>query len=212
MPADTVWERHSPLEAWYEIHGLRSTEPVRSFLFDGFLDYDEREQVVYQRDNTCFSDGNYEFRNFYFNLTNSDGDSLREWTDFDRCWKTDTFPDGYYWVVVTARDAVGNEALDSMQVKLVNGNTAGFSEEFSSCNGSFEILNPLSVWGSTMCVICREEGVLQIFDASGREIIHQYLRPSHDSQNIDVTLLPAGVYFIHHDSNPLLMKKFIIIR
>lgn len=189
-----------PMEVWYEIHGEVSTRPIRSFLFAGVLQYRTNLDVWYTFDTTCHG---------CFNLTNTDGDSLREESDHDSCWHTADFPDGAYWVVVTARDAAGNTSVDSMQIRLCNG------VEFDEYEIRFSLLSPFIRAGEPLKILCQAPGVLKVYDVSGRRWLEAQLWPSTYFQEIELGNLPVGVYFIRIDRIDLLTSyslKFVVIR
>ncbi len=85
--------------------------PIDPFLVDLF----------YKQDGTCFTEGDYGAREFYYILTNTNGDLVYEEEDFLECWDTRVIPDGEYVVQVTAFDVAGNAASDSMVVTVANG-------------------------------------------------------------------------------------------
>ena len=90
---------------------------------DGYSPYQAR--TVYKQDATCNTRCNYDSlaRQYYYIITNTDGDSLIEPSDSLAGWNTTLSPDGDYWVKVIARDEYGNTAVDSMMVKLRNDTT-----------------------------------------------------------------------------------------
>jgi len=200
----------APLEVWFEIHGAKSTKPVRSFIFDGLLQWDDNEDVIYSRDSTCFSVANYKKRDYYFILTNTDGDSLRESSDKDSAWHTADFPDGSYWVVVTAKDAGGNVSVDSMQVNLKNG--VGIHEEDISRLSTFTILTSLVSRGAELSLISPVDCILKIYDASGRLSKTVSVSSSPVAQKITLKGLSAGVYFISSSSASSAVNKIVITR
>ena len=77
--------------------------------------------TIYSRDATCYSIGNYEDREYYHIITNSNGDSLITEEDAEEIFDSTQFPDGYYYFKVTARDASLNVTVDSMLVYFNNG-------------------------------------------------------------------------------------------
>ena len=111
----------NPHEIWYWIDGPVSTDPVCSFIATGWCPGDNTINVCYQEDATCLTQSNYYDYDFYFNLTNTDGDSVIELSDEDYAWNTDLFPAGDYWIYVEAKDCYGNATLDSMMVTLSGG-------------------------------------------------------------------------------------------
>ncbi|NTV79320.1 MAG: T9SS type A sorting domain-containing protein [Clostridiales bacterium] len=68
-------------------------------------------------------------RNFYHNLTNSNGDSLVELSEKALAFDTDNFEDGDYRIIVEVYDEAGNYDIDSMNVKFKNGNPIGIEDE-----------------------------------------------------------------------------------
>jgi hypothetical protein len=76
--------------------------------------------VVFQEDEVCYSQGDYDYRDFYFIVTNTDQDSVIEASDKNYAWRTGEFPNGAYWVKVTAFDRYGHSGSDSMQVQVEN--------------------------------------------------------------------------------------------
>lgn len=123
---DRAWPEN-PYEIWYWIDGAVSTNPVCSFIATGWSPPDGTVNIVYQDDATCNTQGDYNAREYFFNLTNSDGDSVVEYTDENLAWNTNLFPDGNYWIYVEAKDQFGNSTTDSMQVTLTGGGGANVS-------------------------------------------------------------------------------------
>jgi len=77
--------------------------------------------TIYSRDATCYSIGNYDEREYYHIVTNSNGDSLITEDDAAESFDSSQFPDNYYYFKVTARDASLNTTIDSMLVSFSNG-------------------------------------------------------------------------------------------
>jgi murein DD-endopeptidase MepM/ murein hydrolase activator NlpD len=80
--------------------------------------------TIYSTDTTCYSTGNYENREYYHIITNSDGETL----DSEMAFDSTQFPDGSYWLKVIARDASLNTTADSMVVIFSNGFTNATSQ------------------------------------------------------------------------------------
>ncbi|MDD4052703.1 MAG: peptidoglycan DD-metalloendopeptidase family protein [candidate division Zixibacteria bacterium] len=104
----------------YSIVGDSSVPWTTSFCFTGFLDWENNVSVVFQRDTICKSYGDYDDRVFYFNLTNTDGDSTIDAADAQYSWKTADFHNGAYTVYARATDRAGNETITSMTVDVAN--------------------------------------------------------------------------------------------
>lgn len=126
-----VWERLIPYKIEYEIHGAQNLPVTLSFIFFGVLEYTSNVGVIYKDDGVCNTRGDYQYRDYYFIVTNTDGDSIVEVSDASYAWVTTDFPDGDYWVVITAYDAAGNWAKDSM---LVTVNNVGIAEDQNTMN------------------------------------------------------------------------------
>ncbi len=126
---NATWDKLAPYKIEYSISGPRSVPQTLSLIFkyDLFSSTDTiTVKTVYKRDATCRSLGDYNNREYFFIITNTDGDSLIERTDTTGKWRTSDFPDGNYWVKVIAYDVAGNWTAESMQVRLNNG--VGISE------------------------------------------------------------------------------------
>jgi hypothetical protein len=114
-----------PYSVEYKIEGDSSIPWTMAACFTGitgtYAQMEDYTYIVYQDDAICNTtfDGSGE-QVFYFNLTNSDGDTLVESSDKPLCWKTINFPNGEYRVYVRARDKTGNEVIDSMMVEVAN--------------------------------------------------------------------------------------------
>ena len=88
--------------------------------------------LLYKQDGVCNTQGDYDYREFYHIITNSDGDQDYEESDLYEAWDTAHCLDGSYVVRVTAVDVAGNVARDSMTVVTANGGpslVAGREEE-----------------------------------------------------------------------------------
>jgi hypothetical protein len=120
---DSTWDKLAPYEIDYSIKredGLVVVPWTIGVQFSNTLD-GSLVNVVYKADNTCNSQGDYSFREYYYIVTNTDGDSIIESTDTSGVWKTGLVGDTTYWVYVRASDVYGNTTLDSMQVRTRNG-------------------------------------------------------------------------------------------
>lgn len=116
--------RVAPYAVEYRIDGDSSIPWRPGFcltgLFGTYSDMNYLPAVIYQEDAICPSQGDYVDREFYFNLTNSDGDSLIELSDMAYSWPTAEFHNGEYAIGVRAHDRAGNVTVDSMTVSVEN--------------------------------------------------------------------------------------------
>ncbi len=118
-----TWDKLAPYEIDYSIKrhdGLVVVPWTIAVQFSNRLD-GSLVNVVYKADNTCRSRGDYERREYYYIVTNTDGDSIIESTDTTGEWNTGLVGDTTYWVYVRASDVYGNTTVDSMLVTTRNG-------------------------------------------------------------------------------------------
>lgn len=77
--------------------------------------------VIYQRDDILVPTNWMSMeRNFYHNLTNSNGDSLIDLSERELALRTSDYPNGEYRVYVEVFDEFGNSCIDSMDVVFRN--------------------------------------------------------------------------------------------
>ncbi len=86
--------------------------PVDPFLVD----------LIYKQDPVCQTEGNYNSREFYHIITNSNGDQTYDAADVAEAWDTSQLSDGDYVISVRATDAANNETVATMIVTTANGN------------------------------------------------------------------------------------------
>jgi hypothetical protein len=120
---NATWDKLAPYEIDYSIKredGLVVVPWTIGVQFSNTLD-GALVHTVYKNDNTCNTQGDYDFREYYYIVTNTDGDSIVESSDTTGTWNTGLVGDTTYWVYVRASDVYGNTTLDSMQVRTRNG-------------------------------------------------------------------------------------------
>ena len=110
----------APYELDYRIEGDSSIPWTTSVRFSGLLAWDGNVDVVYQNDGYLNSLGDYDYRIFYFNLTNTDGDGVIEASDRLSSWQTANFHNGQYVIHMRASDRFGNVTEDSAPVTVYN--------------------------------------------------------------------------------------------
>jgi murein DD-endopeptidase MepM/ murein hydrolase activator NlpD len=177
---------------WYTIKRLSNGEIIKPRTLGHILNhkypfydggnYQPYAGVIYQRDNTLlpssWMDTN---RNFYHNLTNSNGDSLVELSEKALAFITANYFDGDYRIIVEVYDEAGNYDIDSMDVKFKNGNTVGTENENEKVY-SFQLeqnypnpFNPttkikFTIPGRTEYYSVPQTVTLKVFDILGNEI------------------------------------------
>jgi len=117
-----VWERLAPYEIDYSIKQQDGPVVVPWRLGVQFSNRIDAAPavVVYKRDTVCRTLGDYDYREYYFVVTNSDGDSIIDSADVSGRWSTQEFGDTTYWIYVRASDVYGNTTVDSMLVRTHN--------------------------------------------------------------------------------------------
>jgi hypothetical protein len=110
----------APYTLSYRIKGPASTPWVRSVNFSGLIAEDHDILTVYRADDVCRSYGDYNHREFFYTLTNTERTESDVPVHETGCWNTSEFPNGSYWILVRATDKAGNIALDSMEVRVYN--------------------------------------------------------------------------------------------
>jgi hypothetical protein len=147
----------------YKIEGDSSIPWTMATSFsDAFGRYDDMGlyiNVVFQKDGTCNTIFDYSggVQESFFNITNSDGDTLVEPSDKALCWQTPYFHNGDYWVTIMARDKHGNIAEDSMIVTVGN---------FYELSGSINLIDGNPNLSGTVVSI-EPDGQSDTTDASG---------------------------------------------
>lgn len=193
-----VWERLIPYSINYEIRGLNVTQNTLSFIFCGVLDYTANVDVIYKDDVVCNTSGDYGQRDYYFIVSNTDGDSLVESTDAAYAWETSAFANGDYWVIVRACDAAGNTQSDSMLVTVAN---VGVDENGKILASYSPLISPNPVLGP---ITVEADRVVRIFDASGRIVASGAGGPY---------ALDPGIYFVVFKSDDEIhSEKIVVVR
>jgi hypothetical protein len=123
--SSTLWDRLVPYALRYSVRGRYASVPdTLGLVFRYVLPPIGAPEVgvVFKDDATCNTRGDYNYRDYYFIVSNTDGDSVIEMADTSGKWRTATFPDDNYWVKVVALDIAGNSAAESMLVTTSNSN------------------------------------------------------------------------------------------
>jgi len=92
-----------------------SLDTYGSGVIDSFL-----VDLIYKEDSTCNTNGDYNSREFFYVITNSDGDQTYTAADQNESWNTVNVANGDYVVEVVARDVAGNRSTASMTVTVNN--------------------------------------------------------------------------------------------
>jgi hypothetical protein len=165
-------------------------------------------RTVYKDDATCNSNCGYDSlaRRFYYIFTNTDGDSLIEYSDSLQSWQTGLVPDGPYWVKVTASDEYGNTAIDSMLVRVKNHPT-GVTEQVGPRTAAGALLvivqNPAR---ASVELRVSGPGTIRLYDTKGQLVWQSMVaaptgaRLTWNGRTPDGHQAPAGVYLARFES------------
>jgi len=197
---DSIWDELAPFEVEHMIRradGVVMRPWTLSLSFAGRLD-DACINVLYKTDATCRSRGDYDRREYYYIVTNTDGDSIMETSDAAGNWRTDSVGDGDYWVIVRAWDVAGNFTTDSMLVTTLNGVAVEDLPPLALSAPLRAFPNPGSGPARISFGLGKPAPVqLQIFYAAGRlaaNLLQGRLAPGEHSYTHPG--LSAGVYYV----------------
>lgn len=196
---NSEWDKLAPYELDYMIRrqdGLVVQPWTVAFQFSNTL-RDADVSVVYKYDNTCRSQGDYDAREYFFIITNTDGDSVIEPDDTDGNWSTGLVGDADYWVIVRASDACANTTADSMLVTTANGVSVAERPPYTMLTSPLRATpNPgigatVLGFGLSTAAVCR----LRVFDRTGRIAVEPVHGPVPAGEyRCSLRGLPAGVY------------------
>jgi hypothetical protein len=177
--------------------------------------------TIYSRDATCYSIGNYEEREYYHIITNSNGDSLITEEDADEIFDSTQFPDGDYYFKVTARDVSLNATIDSMLVYFNNG--ISNSEDHQLPTTNYQLTNYPNPFNPETTIQFTAEDMesaeVIIYNIKGQKI-RQYSIFNNQSSIIwngtDNNKQPVsnGIYFyeLRVDGKNVAIKKMILLK
>ena len=198
----------APYKLEYQIEGDSSIPWTNSFCFTGPLNWDNNVDVIYMDDAFCDTRGDYDYRWFYFNLTNSDGDSLIEAEDRPLSWRTADFHNGPYTVYARAYDRAGNVTTAQMTVNVENyfalAGTVAISDGNPDLAGTMVTVLPDGPAGAT-----DDEAAFSISMIGGGSRVIRISRYGYITvdtvlmmnrhQTLDIALDP--VLYVHGDAN-----------
>ncbi|NQV19351.1 MAG: T9SS type A sorting domain-containing protein [Armatimonadetes bacterium] len=179
--------------------------------------------TIYSRDATCYSIGNYDEREYYHIITNSNGDSLITEEDEAEIFDSTDFLDGAYWLKVTARDASLNTTVDSMIVYFNNGINSTYEEIVSSSVQLFQNypnpFNPETIISFSLTTEVTEDTELVIYNIKGQKI-KQYSILDNQSliiwngTNQNNKPVSTGIYFykLKIDGKDIASQKMILLK
>jgi len=109
-----------------------------NFVLDVYSDNVENAEIlntIYSTGGNWVTLGNYNTRNFYQNISRTNGDGVIDQTDSNVYFDSTQFPDGTYTLKVFADDAAGNLNSIEQEIEIVNNNTGIPYDVNCNCNG-----------------------------------------------------------------------------
>jgi len=181
--------------------------------------------TIYSRDAICYSIGNYDDREYYHIITNSNGDSLITEEDADEIFDSTQFPDGDYYFIVTARDASMNSTIDSMLVYFNNG--ISNSEDNQLLTTNYQLTNYPNPFNpeTTIQFITKgaENAEIIIYNIKGQKIklfpIYQFTNSpvqqiSWNGTNDNKQPVSSGIYFckLRVNGKNIATRKMLLLK
>jgi len=130
---DTQWDV-VPYDIEWWINGTGGSVPPTKFLvFTGEVPNPLTvTTVVYKRNALWYTQGNYDYREYYFIVTNTDGDGEVEVGDEAYNFDSTTLPNGNYTLYVQAKDYYGNPTVRYMDFTINNDTSDVKLESFTA--------------------------------------------------------------------------------
>lgn len=164
--------------------------------------------AIYSRDAQCFSTGNYNQRDFYHIVTNTNGDDTLTLIDQNQFFNTNSLANGNYIFRILAWDAANNMSKDSMIIKIRNFPN-GIEQQ--NTDDDFKIYpNPTNAY----CIVHLPQSAsmteVKIVDLQGRIVWKQQVSEINNVV-INTSDLAEGIYLLQITSEKgyLLKRKLI---
>lgn len=177
--------------------------------------------LLYKADATCETRGDYDYREFYHILTNSDGNEVYEASDLDEAWDTSALPDANYVVRVKAIDAAGNATADSMTVTTANGNPTSASQVGASRVSMAESFpNPCRLGATFSFSLPADDNVaVRVYAPSGRLVrtVATGRMPagtnnvSWDLRDDDGSRAASGLYLVRLETSAGRVERKVVV-
>ena len=176
--------------------------------------------TIYSRDPTCFSTNNSSNRDFFYIITNSDGDSVITPEDSLQVFDTTEFPNGPYLLKVFVRDAAYNETAEYMPIYIDNISPVSPNYPNPFPPAVFTLrqnypnpFNSITTIAFTLPVASRV--TLQVFDAAGRSaglsLPSGWLEAGFHEVPFNGSGLTSGVYIYRIKANELEVSGKIVL-
>jgi hypothetical protein len=178
-------------------------------------------ETMYSRDQTCFSTNNSTTKDFYYILTNSDGDSAITAADSLEIFDTRNFYNGPYLLEVIVHDCAGNSTSGSMAI-FIDNDFPPYRQMDGLPEGGTLILeknhpdpfNPTTT--ITYLLPAAGRVTLDIFDLQGRKVktlVEGWQAAGRHEVTFSGLNLPSGMYpYRLVAGNRTLTEKMLLIK
>lgn len=160
--------------------------------------------TLYSRDATCFSLGDYDFREFYHIVTNSDGNDTITAADMQQFFRTADYPNGDYIFRVTAMDPFGLATTDSMIITVQNP-----SVDVTTAAGSGIKVYPNPSREGLFHVTAARPVAYEVWDGLGKRLAVGRLSTSMDA--IDLGGHAAGMYLLRITDGEVMLTERLMV-
>jgi hypothetical protein len=178
-------------------------------------------ETIYSRDETCFSTNNNTNRDFYFILTNSDGDSVITEEDSSEVFDTAILPNGPYLFEVIVRDCALNQTsawmpivIDNIVPVIHHPSPSLNNTDLVQLTVSPNPANPATVASLELRVA--SDVTVGIYDITGRlveSMFSGYFNPGDHKIVWNTSRIGSGIYFIRLESvMGVQTKRVMVIR
>ena len=186
--------------------------------------------TIYSRDATCYSIGNYDEREYYHVITNSNGDSFITEDDAAEIFDSSQFENGMYYLKVTARDASLNTTVDSMMVIFNNdvGAENDVPNQLISLSNYPNPFNPNTTMSFSLTAKDAKNAKIEVYNLKGQKVkvldcINRVDANARDSRFTYSTVwdgtnengypVSSGVYFYKLKSGEIeISKKMLLLK
>jgi hypothetical protein len=232
---DSEWQQPA-YTTWYSVKRISDGQIIKpktlghilnhKFPFYEGGNYVPYAGVIYQRDNTLQPSSWMDTeRNYYHNLTNSNGDSLVDLSEKTLAFDTDNYQDGDYRIIVEVYDEVGNFDIDSMDVKFKNGNPVTTESEdgkiytFNLDQNYPNPFNPTTKIKFNIPSVIASRAkqsqlvVLKVYDILGKEVttlVNEELPAGEYEVDFDGANLTSGIYFYELKAGSFIQTKKMV--
>jgi hypothetical protein len=184
-------------------------------------EFEPYAKMLYKRDETHPASSWMSFeRDYYHIITNDDADEVLDTSESNSALNTRLYTDGWYRIFVQVYDPSGNSAIDSMDVKIVNGFVSVNDELIPASNELYQNYpNPFNP-STTIGFQLSQPGIvlLKVYDLLGKEtaiLLNDYMDAGYHQVvfNSELYNPASGLYFYKLTSGSFTsVKKLLLLK